>query len=119
MCTAKLLKSPTCNHWWAEILKSCGEGKNFGNCPSFADGRARLPRDHPRYKAEKKTCPKCDKKDDYDGDKIRIIKGVQYDYKIGTGPSKSDRGFDLHADLLRPSKPPKEQPTIIYCCVVM
>ncbi len=94
MCTAKIFKSPTCNHWWSEILKPCGEGKNFNTCASFENGIARLPRDHPRYKAEKNTCPKCDKKDDYDGGKIRIVKDVRYGYKVGTGASKSDFGFD-------------------------
>lgn len=94
MCTARMLKSPTCNHWWAEILTPCGEGKNFNTCPSFVNGKARLPRDHPQYKAEKNTCPKCDKKDDYDGEKIRVVKGTRNGCKYGSGPSKSDCGFD-------------------------
>ena len=95
MCTAKVLRSTTCEHRWAEIIKPCAEDRNFGNCPSFEDGKARSRTNNPWYKAAENTCPKCDKKDDYDGDKIRMVKGVQQGYRVGTGPSKSDTGIDM------------------------
>lgn len=106
MCTAKLLKSPTCEHWWAEILKPCADDRNFGNCPSFQDGKARNLKTNPWTKAEKDTCPKCDKKGDYDSNATRMVKGIQYGYRWGTGPNKSDRGVDL----LTPGG---------LCCIVM
>lgn len=95
MCTAKMLKSPTCEHWWAEILKPCAEDRHFGNCPSFQNGKVRNLKNNPWSKAEGKACPKCDKKDDYDGDKIRMVKTIQRGYRMGVGPNKSDPGKDL------------------------
>ena len=95
MCTAKVLKSSTCEHWWAEILDPCAEGRHFSNCPTFQDGKARSLKSNPWSKAEEKTCPKCDKKDDYDGEKIRMVKSIQHGYRLGSGPSKSDPGQDF------------------------
>lgn len=118
MCTAKLLRSPTCNHWWAEILNPCGEGKNFGNCASFEDGRARRPRDYPRYRAEDNTCPKCDRKDDYDGDQIRMVKGLTYGIKTGMGPSKTDFGPDFPSHRAGNLDYGLEPPSVCFCAVM-
>lgn len=41
------------------------------------------------------SCPKCDKDDDYDGNKIRMVKNVSQGFRFGLGPSKSDPGVDL------------------------
>lgn len=121
MCTSKLLKSPSCEHWWAEILKPCAEDRNFGNCSSFENGKVRNLKSNPWQKAEEKSCPRCDKKDDYDGDKIRMVKGIQQGYKWGTGPSKSDFGCDLltpHSAFVR-TKRSHEVPQMVCCCVMM
>ena len=52
-------------------------------------------RRNPWFKGPKNSCPKCDLKDKYDGDKIRLVKGIQYGYRLGMGYSKSDKGVDL------------------------
>ncbi len=115
-----MLKSPSCNHWWAEILTPCSEGKNFSTCASFQNGKARSPQNHPIYKAEAKTCPKCDKKDDYDGEKIRMIKGVMNGYRCGTGPSKSDGGFEVQGHQARMTERSFEPPGFcrVFCTVM-
>lgn len=95
MCTTKMLECPTCNHWWAEILVPCAEGRGFNNCPSFQNGKARSHNNHPKEMAGADSCPKCNKDDDYDGNKIRMVKNVSQGFRFGLGPSKSDPGVDL------------------------
>lgn len=117
MCTTKFSKHPKCKHWSTEILNPCEEGKNFGNCKSFEEGRARNPKSCPREMAKEGECPKCDKKDDYDGDQIRMVKNVEYGYRFGLGPSEGDFGIDL----LRPSggQPKARTESQVICCTVM
>ena len=50
---------------------------------------------NPWSKGPKDSCPKCNKEDKYDGDKIRLVKGIQYGYRVGMGYSKSDKGVDI------------------------
>ena len=100
MCITTFYKSPTCEHWWAEILKPCKKGRDFSNCPSFRNGMARNPRKYPRYKAEKDSCPKCDKEDDYDGDKVRVIKKVYRGFRFGLGPGKDSLGVDCRCSVM-------------------
>ena len=50
---------------------------------------ARNAAKYPQEMAKEKTCPKCDKKDDYDGKKIRMVKGSVNATKFGCGPSVS------------------------------
>ncbi len=89
MCITKLSKHSACGHWSCEIKTPCKEGRNFSNCPSFTEGKARNAAKHPQELAKEKTCPKCDKKDDYDGKKIRMVKGSVNATKFGCGPSVS------------------------------
>ena len=89
MCITKLLKHPECGHWSCEIKEPCKEGRDFSNCPSFKNGIARNPAIYPQETAKEKTCPKCDKKDDYDGKKTRMIKKTVHATKIGYGPNVS------------------------------
>ena len=109
MCITKLLKHPNCGHWSCEITKSCKEGRNFSNCPSFTTGAARRPAQYQEKIAKEKTCPKCDKKDDYDGKKIRMIKKSVHATKFGLGPNVSNHlrpifswlAFHLTCDIAR------------------
>ena len=68
--------------------------------------------------ADEKQCPKCDKGDDYDGEKIRMIKQFQYGGRFGLGPNETNLGVDR----FRPTKgfvsSSREAPQII-CCAVM
>lgn len=89
MCIAKLSKHAGCGHWSCSIEKPCKEGRDFSNCPSFVKGIARNAAKYPQELAKEKTCPKCDKKDDYDGKKIRMVKGTVHATKFGFGPSVS------------------------------
>ena len=76
-------------------MTPCAEGRNFSNCPSFANGKARRPESLKRSHAPEKSCPKCDKKDNYDGNTTRMVKDVRQGIKVGTGPSRSDPGVDM------------------------
>ena len=89
MCITKLSKHAGCGHWSCSIEKPCKEGRDFSNCPSFTKGIARNVAKYPQELAKEKTCPKCDKKDDYDGKKIRMVKGTVHAMKFGFGPSVS------------------------------
>lgn len=94
MCKVQIWRSATCPHFWVSLVKPCEEGKNIQNCPTFEDGKIR-PKDEARAAwAPPKSCPHCDKKDDYDGSQIRMVKLLQYGVKLGEGPSKSDFGIE-------------------------
>ena len=64
-------------------------------------GIARNPAKYPQELAKEKTCPKCDKKDDYDGKKIRMIKKTVHATKFGFGPSVSHLLRATFPDLYR------------------
>ncbi|KAF6228155.1 hypothetical protein HO133_007885 [Letharia lupina] len=71
--------------------------------------------------AKEKTCPKCDKNDDYDGKKIRMVKATVHATKFGFGPNKSDCGINL-GKKTRKYGPKKEPSTMLLAeggCVVM
>lgn len=89
MCVTKFSKHPKCGHWSCEIKEPCQEGRDFFNCPSFNNGRARNPAKHSQETAKENTCPKCDKNNEYDGKKIRMIGKTVHATKIGFGPSVS------------------------------
>lgn len=89
MCITKLSKHPKCGHWSCEIKEPCKEGRDFSNCSSFTNGKARNAAKYPQELAKEKTCPKCNKNNEYDGKKIRMVKGSVHATKIGFGPSVS------------------------------
>ena len=97
MCRTKFSRHPNCKHWSVEITDPCDEDRTFGNCPKFNDGKLKAlnPAKHPRVVAEEGQCPKCDKEGVYDGDKIRMVRGVVTGYRLGFGPNESDCGVDL------------------------
>ena len=120
MCTSRFVKGATCDHTWTEIVTPCAEGKGFGNCSSFNDGKIRKGSGLKRYRAPEEFCPTCDKKGDYDGNLIRTIKATTYGGVWGfQGASKSAPG--LHCVLGRQKSFPrkKPEPVGIVCCVVM
>ena len=120
MCTSKFFKGASCDHTWTEIITPCAEGKGFGNCSSFSDGKIRRKSELRRSTAPEKSCPTCDKKGDYDGNKIRTIRSTTYGGVWGcNGASKSAPG--LHCIFARQKKFPKKrpEPEINICCVVM
>lgn len=74
-------------------MTPCAKDKNFGNCKSFEDRRARP---ETRFKwAVPGKCPKCDLKDDYDGNKTRVIKKIDLGLKLGQGPSRKSSGVEI------------------------
>lgn len=75
MCTTNYFKSRACQHAWMTIKKPCAEGKNFSNCESFKDGRARA-RTPPGQWAPPKSCPWCDLKGAYDANTTRVVTKV-------------------------------------------
>lgn len=94
MCRTKGWKSAKCGHKWFTLTAPCAEGKNFSNCMSFELQQARQPKKI--HIAPAGECPKCDKKDDYDGDTVRLVKSTKRGTKFGTGPSRRDAGLECH-----------------------
>lgn len=94
MCKVQIWRSKTCPHRWISLTKPCGEGKNISNCPAFTNGKARPTKEACAALAPPKSCPHCDKKDEYDGNRIRMIKSLEYGVKFGEGPSRSDSGIE-------------------------
>lgn len=101
MCTTNHFKSRACQHAWMTIKKPCAEGKNFSNCESFKDGRARRP-PPPRQWAPPGSCPRCDLKGDYDTDTTRVVKKIVTGFKL----------FGFNADRNSPG-------VSVICCAVM
>ena len=102
MCKARLWQSLACRHIWAAITKPCSDGKGFENCDSFK-GQTRWMKDLPLSRAPPAVCPKCDKKDDYDGNKFRMVKGIASGMGIGYGAAPSNKG----------------ETKVYFCCEVM
>lgn len=118
MCTAKMIKHPVCKHWSCELVWPCAEGKNLKNCPRFKKGLCNNPSKYPSEMADEKECPKCDKKDEYDSEKVRMIKNFQYGGRIGLGPNETNMGFDRFRNTKKFVRSTDEAPTVI-CCAVM
>ena len=66
-------------------------------------------------------CPKCDKEDDYDGDKVRMIRMEQFGGRFGVGPSEGDLGVDIWTSSTGKKKKMTRtlEPSYIICCNVM
>ena len=67
MCQTKFWSSPTCQHDWVTLGSACAEGRNFNTCPRFHNGRFRNARELRAMAAEPKSCPACDKGNNYVG----------------------------------------------------
>ena len=120
MCTSKFFKGPTCEHTWAEIVTPCAEDRGFNTCPSFSDGKVRDKSGLKRSEAPEKSCPVCDKKGDYDGNRIRTIKSTTYGAVWGChGASKTSPG--CHFVLSKQEGFPKKRPSpeVYLCCALM
>ncbi len=95
MCKVKTWKSSTCGHYWISITNPCGEGRNINNCLTFESGEARPAEEARAALAPTNSCPRCDKKENYDASTTRIITSMAKGIKFGEGPSKSDRGIEF------------------------
>ena len=122
MCQTAFHTSPTCPHSWATLEVPCHKDHNFNTCPTFNNGILRPGNQLRSTLAEPKTCPVCDKGNDYDGEKLRVVKGVVDGYRWGLqGASRTKPGFDWmvrrRKGLVRRRRgqPVPEQ----MCCVVM
>ena len=93
MCTVHFWKSHTCRHRWMTIQTPCAEGRNFSNCPSFKDGKAR--RRTPFLWAPAGSCPQHDENCNYNFDTVRILGKGTRGVRIGRGPSLTDPGVDV------------------------
>jgi hypothetical protein len=84
MCTATAFKSHTCPHKWLTITLPCGPGMGFDTCARHTyTGQTSLcggPRFIP---APAHSCPTCNKKDQYDGNKTRMV--LKDQTQFGTG----------------------------------
>jgi len=95
MCKTKFLKGPACTHSWAEIVIPCAKDRGFTTCPSFTDNRVHDGRKLIATMASAESCPMCDKKNKYDGNKIRIIARIDSGFRWGTGPGRKNTGVDV------------------------
>lgn len=95
MCKVQIWKSPACDHLWITLAIPCEEGRNIDNCPTFYDLKVRPQEEAFAAWAAPESCPRCGKKDDYDGSQIRLIRKAEAGMKFGDGPSRSDRGTEF------------------------
>ena len=94
MCYTKYFKHPKCGCWSVKISKPCKKGRNFQNCPTFENGIARNPKNHPREVAKKGKCPWHNKKG-ANRKKEQMVSGVKRGVKWGLGPNEGDFGIDI------------------------
>jgi hypothetical protein len=74
MCTATAFKSHTCSHKWLTINLPCGPGMGFDNCLRHAfSGQTGIFGGPKFIPAPAHSCPTCNKKDQYDGNKTRMV----------------------------------------------
>jgi hypothetical protein len=93
MCAVAVFKSATCPHKWLTITQSCGPG--IGTRHTFT-GRTNIC-GGPRYiPAPTHPCPTCNKKDQYDGNKIRMVLRDQTPLGIGywCGGAGREEGYE-------------------------
>ncbi|EMD00206.1 hypothetical protein BAUCODRAFT_119757 [Baudoinia panamericana UAMH 10762] len=96
MCRTVFWKSPYCGHCWLELDKPCKEGMNLLTCADFSEDESRTAKmpGFPGHWAPPDECPQCDYKE-YDMRRRRMCQMRRYGYRIGTGASKTQPGFDL------------------------
>lgn len=74
MCTAAAFKSFTCPHKWLTITVPCGPGVGFDTCAHHAFSGQTSIFGGPKFiPAPAHSCPMCDKKDHYDGNRTRMV----------------------------------------------
>ena len=76
MCKTVLFTSTTCSHAWMTLSYPCGPGANLSTCHRIAYGMT-LPGNPPKEVRVAKSCPECDRNNEYDGDHTRMIEAVQ------------------------------------------
>ena len=65
----------------------------FSNCHGFGDGNVK--QNPPIYKTKTRLCPKCDLQGLYDRNAVRMVEGMGWGVKWGTGPGKLDWGIEI------------------------
>ena len=100
MCQTSLLVSTTCTHAWMALAHPCAPGNHLGNCP-IINSHGVMGRGPPRPNRVGKSCPECDRDNDYDGDYLRMIDSVRF----------LDAGSHYGA-------PPRKEAEVV-CCGVM
>jgi hypothetical protein len=74
MCHATGLRSSTCRHKWLTITSPCATGMGFNSLGIHKFHTSHTWWGSTKYfKAPMKSCPDCNKKGQYDGNKIRMV----------------------------------------------
>lgn len=93
MCTTIYYKSPSCKHEWIAIDKPCAKDKNFSNCSDFYNRKVRRVGQDSFIWGEWGQCPEHDKKNEYDGNMLRMVAGKTGGVRLGQGASR--RAFNV------------------------
>jgi hypothetical protein len=114
MCIATVFKSATCLHKWLTITLPCGPGMGFDHCARHTFTGPTSICGGPRYiLAPAYSCPTCNKKDQYDGNKTRMVLRDQTPIGIGYGYGGAGREHGYWGGYRGMAAVP------VVCCVVM
>jgi hypothetical protein len=98
MCTATLYRNHDCGHRYLALDTPCAPGMNLLTCPMFQPGATTRTSRFPPFldrQAPRHSCPRCDKKGNYDFEFLRAVQARRYGKRIGMGPARSDPGIDI------------------------
>lgn len=90
MCKTQGWKSLVCNHRWLTITSPCGPERGFDNCCYLVGEKTALGCVS-WFPATVSTCPVCAMKEQYDGNKVRMVMGTRKG-AFGYDPSFYDDG---------------------------
>jgi len=114
MCTATAFKSATCLHKWLTVTLPCGPGMGFDHYARHTFTGPTSICGGPRYiSAPAYSCPTCNKKDQYDGNKTRMVLRDQTPFGIGYGYGGAGREHGYWGGYRGMAAAP------VVCCVVM
>jgi hypothetical protein len=76
MCRATAFQSRTCRHRWLTITTPCSPAVGFDNAPHHRFDTDTALLGGPKYvPAPAHSCPECNKKGQYDGNRTRMVVG--------------------------------------------
>lgn len=93
MCRIQGWRSRVCQHRWVTITEPCGPERGFDNCSYLVSARTPLGCVS-WFPATVSTCPVCGMKEQYDGNRIRMVMGTRKG-ACGSDPSFYDGGGGL------------------------
>ena len=100
MCGVTYFQHKKCKHMWAVITEPCGPGLGFSTCARMGDGSAR---EAPRlFRTRGRPCPRCGLRGAYDLNAVRMVSGMGWGVKWGTGPGKEDWGCEIELGRMKP-----------------